>query len=619
MTDIANVTELDFARIKQNLKDHFKQSNSPFKDWDFDGSGLNYLLDVLAYNTHYNAVNAHVSMNESFLDTAQIRGNVVSRAKLLSYIPRSNSGAKATIDISFTRAGGATETSLTLPRGTTFTSTIDNTDYTFTTLEDVTTSYENSRFTFNNVIIIEGELVTRSFIVNSNDLRQKYVIQDLGVDTSTLVVNVFANANSAEFDTYLESKNFNTYDSDTRVYFLSENFEGKYEIEFGDDVTGKKLDNLQLVEISYIATSEFPREANSINTFSYVSTNNAASNGIIDDVDTITVIDIAAGGDDRESIESIRKNAPLTFISQNRAVTTPDYEALIRSNISGLDALSVWGGQDANPPQYGKVFVAAKPANALFLTNAQKQEILDYLDTVKILTVKPEIVDPDFIYLFFDAFFQYDNRSTSLSKTQLESAVRSALEEYNTNVLGQFDKIFRYSNFLSIIDDTNAGILNSYARIYCYKNLNLVATSKLPATVDFKFELLGDTDQDESIISSTAWEFNGVDLYLKDEPISGSTERRVYAYRISNNIETKVFADVGRLNIETGKITLEALPTSFDTTIQVAAAPNSYDITTVREQLITIDFARSLIVGSKDSSGFSGSTASYQAPPIFRS
>jgi hypothetical protein len=613
---ISNVTDLDFFTIKENLISHFKQSNSPFKDWDFAGSGLNYLLDVLAYNTHYNAVNAHVAMNETFLDSAQLRSNVVSRAKILGYTPRSNSGAKAIVDITFTRSGGSTVESLILPRGTTFSATIDGDTYTFTTLSEYTSAYVSgtNTFTFTAVEISEGEMETQQFVVNSAVLKQIYKIPDKNIDTSTLRVKVYEHANSTEYDTFLDSSNFVSYDADSNVYFLSEDYDGYYQLEFGDGVIGKQLDNLQIIEIEYLSTNDSPSDANSISTFEFGTAGDENFSIVIADVDSVNTIEVAAGGESRETIESIRKTAPLSFMAQNRAVTTTDYEGLIRKTISGLDAISVWGGQESVPPQYGKVFVAVKPTDALFLTNSQKAEIETYLDTIKIMTVKPEVVDPTYLYLYFDVIFKYNPSLTTLNKSELEGQVKSTLETYNDETLGSFEQIFRYSNFLSLIDDTNTAITNSYARIYCYKTLDLKAIGASPAIVDFKFELLGDPDQDESIIESTSWEYNGTELFLKDEPIIGSDERRVYAYTVgTSGKQTKIFFDVGRLDIETGILTLNALPTSSDTSIQIRTVPDSYDIKTIREQLLTIDFSKCNIIGEKETS-----RASYNSTSLFR-
>ena len=618
-TKISNVTDLDFDTIKSNLMTHYKKSNSPFKDWDFNGSGLNYLLDVLAYNTHYNAVNAHVSMNETFIDSAQVRSNVVSRAKLLGYIPSSNSGSSAIVTAEFIRADGNTNvTELTMPRGTKFTTNVNGKTYIFTTLEEYTTAWieESNSFVFDNVVINEGKLINSDFIVNSAVINQRYKIEDSNIDINTLRVKVYEHSNAVEYDTYVESANFTVYEPDSKVYFLSEDYDGFYQIEFGDGVIGTRLENLQRIEVEYMSTMDNPANGNSLSDFAYGSVPGDEFSAISDN-ESVTIVEVSSGGQKRETTESIRLNAPLTFIAQNRAVTVVDYESLLKKNISGLDAISVWGGQDHNPPQYGKVFLSIKPSNSLFLTDSQKTEIETYLETIKLMTVKPEILDPTYLYIYFDSIFQYNSALTNLTKSELQSKVRADLQEYSDTVLGAFEKTFRYSNFLSIIDDADEAIINSYVRLKCYKVVNIISNSNQPIKVEFNLQLLGDPDQTESFISSTSWEFNGQDLYLKDEPMVNSDDRRVYAYTLLNSgtnvVESKVFTDIGRIDVKSGVIELDNLPTTFDTSIQVSITPNSYDIATVREQLLTFDFARSNIVGKKDE----GNT-NFIPTPLFR-
>lgn len=604
MANIAKVTELDFDTIKQNLKDYYNRKESPFRDWDFEGSGLNYLLDILAYNTHYNAVNAHLSMNESFLDSAQIRSNAVSRAKLISYTPRSRRGARATVTLNFTRIDNSTET-LTLPRGTTFSTNIDGKKYIFSTREDYEAVFNTATqlFTFENVIIVQGSLVERSYIVDSSVINQRFIIDDVNIDTSTLEVIVQEHGNSTVGQTFLDGDLFTSYDENTLAYFLSENYEGKYQIEFGDGIIGKKLDNLNIVKISFLTSQG--NLVNGARQFSFIRVPaTELTFNTIASIKNMVTTGPAFGGDERESIESIRKVAPYTFIAQNRAVTTTDYESLIKKNIPDIEAISVWGGQDNDPPIYGKVFLSAKPKSAFFLTSAQKDEISNYLNRVKILTVKPEIVDPNYIYLYFDVFFKFNPNLTTKSRTQLESLVKSSIETFNIENLGGFDKIFRYSRFLSAIDSTEGSILNSYSRIYVYKTLNLIAADRLPLEVNFNLELFGDLDQEESIISTSSWKYNNQDVYLADEPISlpNSIERNVFMYRLSTDGSTKIkiFPTVGTLNIKTGKLRLEPIPTTYDVEIQIKAIPDAYDVATVRNQLITIDLAQTIVTGDID-------------------
>ncbi len=619
-TNISNVTDLDFYTIKDNLIEHFKQEKSPFKDWDFKGSGLNYLLDVLAYNTHYNAVNAHVSMNETFLDSAQVRSNVVSRAKTLGYISRSNRGSKVVLNVEFSRLGDSNADILVLPRGSKFTAKIDNRIIIFTTLAEYVSPYndETGVFSFKNVIANEGRIIRERFVVNSADLNKQYKIKEQTIDTSTLRVNVYPHDNTTDFEAFLDSSNFTIYTPESNVYFLTENYDGIYQIEFGDGVIGKALNNLQIIEIEYLATIERPENANSISGFIFGGTTESNFNNIVADVEDIETVNPAAGGRIRETLDEIRRNAPLSFVSQNRAVTVSDYETLIRKTVAGLDSISVWGGQDNDPPQFGKVFLSAKPNGALFLTELQKEEILEYLNSIKILTVIPEIVDPVYLFMFFDVFVKYNPALTSASSSEIENEIRNELIEFNEDTLGTFDQTFRYSNFLSRIDNINEAITNSFARLFVYKELNLDVRADTPIELDFKFEIFGKPNQKESIISSTTWEFLGRTLQLADEPIEGSDLRRVYAFTTFDAesrlpIKSKIIRDLGVLDIKRGTIELAPIPTSFNTTIQITVTPNSFDISTVRDQLLIIDFARTSILAEKDKSELT-----YRPTPILR-
>ena len=599
MPTISKVTELDFNKIKENLKAYFKRNDSPFRDWDFEGSGLSYFLDILAYNTHYNAVNAHLSMNESFLDSAQLRSNVVSRAKLIGYTPRSKRGARATLNVSFDRIAGNRDT-LTLPRGTLFTSSLKGSNYTFVTVADYFSVYNpnTGQFSFENVEIVQGTPKTFRYLVDGSDENQKFIIDDINIDTYTMQVRVFFHENTSDSNIFIDGTTQASIRPDSQVYFLSENFEGKYQVEFGDGIIGIKLDNLNVVEVNFLSTAG--AETNGASRFKYIK----AVGEVFEDevmINSVTTIERAYGGDERESIESIRQVAPYSFIAQNRTVTEKDFEALIRKSIPDIEAISVWGGQEHIPPQFGKIFISAKPKSGFFLSDAQKQEILQYLNTVKIITTKPEILDPDYVYLGFEVYFNFSAALTSLTKSQLEFNVRENLKAFNENVVRGFEKVFRYSQFLQTIDDTDEAILNSFARIYVYKKIPIFVNRRLPYNVYFNLELFGDIHQKESIISSNTWMYNNRMVELGDEPISTSdTLRNVYLFRRVRDGIKIINPSIGHLNIRTGLLKLETMPTTFDTEILIKAIPDAYDVSTIRNQLIDIDFSETTIIGTPD-------------------
>ena len=349
-----NVTELDFADIKQNLKNFLKQQTE-FNDYDFDGSGLNVLLDVLAYNTHYNALNAHYSLNESFLDSAQIRGNVVTRAKLLGYTPRSVLSPRATVDIVVSIAGevGTIPTVLELTRGTKLNTVVSGEEFQYVVLQTQQATLVGTTYTFSDVVIAEGTSRELKYRVDNDIENQKFQLSDYDADTSTLRVRVQSNEESSSFDIYTKFESLKNVNSESKVYFLQENPSGYYEIYFGDGITGFKPTNNNIVTIDYVTTKG--SESNGANSFSMVDSIGGFSSI------TVTLDTAAGGGVESETMESIRFNAPLTFIAQNRAVTADDYASIIKKEFSNIDSISTWGGEDNDPPDYGKVYICIKP------------------------------------------------------------------------------------------------------------------------------------------------------------------------------------------------------------------------------------------------------------------
>jgi len=464
-----NTTELDFDQIKTNLKNHFKRTGSVFKDWDFEGSGLSSLLDVLAYNTHYNAVNAHMAMNESFLDSAQLRANVVSRAKLLGYTPTSKTASVATINITFTKQEESSADGYTLPRGTKFTSTIDNVTYTFQTISDTTVRLsDTNKFVFENLKIYQGIRRTADYVVD-NSSYQKFVINHSDVDTSTLRVQVFPTLTTATPDTYTKFETFTNIDDTSKIYFLNENGEGYYDVTFGDGVLGKSLSPLDVVRLDYLTTAGAP--ANGATIFSYAS----GSNDIIDGTGTPTLVLKSQGGEEKESLTSIKYNAPLTFISQNRAVTAEDYKTLIKQNISNVKDVAVWGGQDNDIPNFGEVNISIRPLDLTqtTLTDNEKDRVEALLYDRKVIAIKPRLRDPLYTFLYAEVFFKYNSTLTTKTKEELITDVRRTITTFDSNNLNNFNGVFRFSTFLKAIDQTNVAILNSVARMYTTRILRL--------------------------------------------------------------------------------------------------------------------------------------------------
>ena len=597
-----NTTELDFDQIKTNLKNHFKRTESAFKDWDFEGSGLSSLLDVLAYNTHYNAVNAHMAMNESFLDSAQLRANVVSRAKLLGYTPTSKTASVATINITFTKQEESSADGYTLPRGTKFTSTIDNVTYTFQTISDTTVRLsDTNKFVFENLKIYQGIRRTADYVVD-NSSYQKFVINHSDVDTSTLRVQVFPTLTTATPDTYTKFETFTNIDDTSKIYFLNENGEGYYDVTFGDGVLGKSLSPLDVVRLDYLTTAGAP--ANGATRFTYAS----GSNAIIDGTGSPTLVLKSQGGEERESLASIKYNAPLTFVSQNRAVTAEDYKTLIKQNISNVKDVAVWGGQDNDIPNFGEVNISIRPLDLTqtTLTDNEKDRVEALLYDQKVIAIKPRLRDPLYTFLYAEVFFKYNSTLTTKTKEELITDVRRTITTFDSNNLNNFNGVFRFSTFLKAIDQTNVAILNSVARMYAYKNLTITVTGNESENdnIDFAFALDGEIDQTDSMISSSTWKYLGNNVQLGDEKIVGETERRkifVFKRRANGTVE-KVVQSAGFLFPATGILQLNNLPASTTSTIRVKVRPAADDIVAKRREVLAFDLGETQVIGDIDSS-----------------
>jgi hypothetical protein len=591
-----NVTELDFDKIKDSIKDHFR-SQSKYNSWDFDGSGLSLLLDILAYNTHYNAMVAHLSLNETFLDSAQIRGNVVSHAKLLGYVPRSFASSKAII--SFTvNAGVNPPAYITLSRGTRFSTTLDQTSYSFVVLEPVQAPLLNGAYTFTNIEVTQGTLKRMLYRVDNSLENQKFKITDENIDTNTMRVRVKANEESEEYAIYTKFTTLVGIDDASQIYYLQEDSIGTYEIYFGDGVLGKKPISNNIVEIEYVyTTGKTANGATSFTASDTVSGYNVAS---------VTTVTASYGGAVRETIESIRYNAPLTFIAQNRAVTADDYRALILKSVGYIESIAVWGGEDQEAPDYGKVYIAIKPNGADYLTADQKSYITGtVLKGKNVVSITPVIVDPQYTYLTLDVYFKYNPNLTDRTKIELQALIRDTISNYNDNNLKKFDGVFRFSQFLRDIDKSDPSILNSTARVFMYKDITPNPAISNSFVLEYSSPIY-QTSSTEDIIESSAFLINGVEHYFGDTPIVGTNNRTVYIYKLVNGNRVKI-KDTGIIEPAVGKVTLSGFRPDNDTSIRITVIPNSNDLAPKRNQLLEINLLSTSVIGEIDTIAVAGS------------
>ena len=598
-----NVTELDFADIKNNLKNFLKQQTE-FNDYDFEGSGLNVLLDVLAYNTHYNALNAHYSLNESFLDSAQIRGNVVTRAKLLGYTPRSVLSPRATVNIVVTKPNSGTiPTVLELTKGTKLNTVVSGEEFQFVVLNTQQATLSGSTWTFNNVTLVEGTSRELKYRVDNDIENQKFQLSDFDADTSTLRVRVQANEESTAFDVYTKFETLKGVDSTSKVYYLQENPSGYYEVYFGDGVTGFKPTNNNIVTVDYVTTKG--TESNGANLFTMVD-----DIGTFDNI-AVSLVAAAAGGAEEETMESIRFNAPLTFISQNRAVTADDYAAIIKKEFSNIDSISTWGGEDNDPPDYGRVYVCIKPLLAETLTTAEKTNITGaILKGKNVVSITPQIVDPNFTYLELDVSFKYNPNLTDRSSVDLQSVVRDTITDYNFNNLNKFDGVFRHSQLTRNIDNSDPAILNTTVRPRMFQNITPANNALNNFSLSFSSPFFQSGNSSAFLISSSAFKINNVDHFFGDEPITDSTKRNVIVYKVVNDVNTTVIKSAGEIDVDKGTIVLNNFTPDAVTPIKITVLPNSLDLGPKRDQLISIDNSFVVITPEIDTIAVAGSAGS---------
>ena len=592
-----NVSELDFATIKDSIKAHFR-SQSKYNDWDFNGSGLSILLDVLAYNTHYNAMVAHLSLNETFLDSAQIRGNVVSHAKLLGYVPRSLASSKAVLNVVVT-PGVTVANQATILRGTRFSTVVDQVSYYFVALESHVAPVSGGKYTFTNIPVRQGTLKRMIYRVDTSLGNQKFEIPDANIDTSSMRVRLKANTESDSYSIYTQFTSLVNINENSQIYYLQETPQGLYEVYFGDGILGKKPTSNNIVEIGYVYTDG--TVADGANLFTAVDSISGYS------TIAVTVATDSYGGGVRESIESIRYNAPLTFTAQNRAVTADDYRAIVLKNVANVEAISVWGGEDDVVPNFGKVYISVKPIGAETLTSTEKTTILSSVLAGKnVVSITPILVDPDYTYLELDVFFKYNANLTDSALVELQTLVRQAVIAYNADDLLKFDGVFRHSKLLREIDNAEPSILNSAIRVFMYKEATPSNTNNNYFNLNFSGPIY-QSSSDSFVLSTNAFLVGGIEHYFRDFVVEGSYDRKIFMIKLVNGAVEKV-KEVGMLYAATGNITISGFITDANTPIRFTVIPNSNDIAPKRNQLLSIDLQEVVVVGENDTIAVAGSS-----------
>ena len=606
------VTELDFDNIKDNLKTFLKGQNQ-FKDYDFEGSGMNILLDTLAYNTHYLGFNANMVANEMFLDSSSLRSSAVSHAKTLGYEVTSARAPTATLNVSLS----TTAATKTMSAGTAFTSTVDGTSYQFVTTSDITSTNTGSNIPFDSVTVYEGTYVITKYLVDSSDVDQRFILTDPRSDTTTLTVKVQNSATDTTTTTYTKATDITQLSPSSTVYYLQEVETGRYEVYFGDGIVSQSVSDGNIIQLQYVVTNK--TESNGASSFSAPTAIDGVTNI------TVTTVASASGGAEPESIQSIKLNAPLDYASQGRAVTTKDYEVYVKRLFPTTQAVSVWGGEDgsydsstgvSSTPEYGKVFISIKSTTGVDLTTAQKTNLEKELAPYKVASITPVVVDAETTSIILGITIMYDSSATTYTAAQIASLVATTVSNYNASDLQTFNAPFRHSKLLGLIDGTDTSILNSVATVTMAKLFTPTLSSSTDYRLNFnnKFynPVSGYNASAGGIIASTGFYLNSVTTttYFFDDDGAGNLR----TYYLVSGVRTYLDIAAGTVDYANGLITIGSITITgvaevdgvTSSQIRITVLPNSNDITPVRNQILEIDLTNTTYDGSVDATASTG-------------
>ena len=595
-TQVAN---LDFDQIKSSLKEYMR-AQTDFTDYDFDGSALSNMLDVLAYNTYYTAFNTNMVVNELYIDSATLRDNVIAIAKQLGYRPKSATSPTAYISFTVNYSNPTTDTELILRKGTGFTASYDNTLYNYITAEDTKAQVSNDTAVFTNIPVREGTQVVQNFVVDTTNKSQKFILTNRNIDTNTISVRVYPTGGSFN-EPYLLAENILGVDANSKVFFLDEIADERYELIFGDGVLGKKLDNNAVVNVSYVTTSG--PESNGVKTFVFSGVIENPS-GVSPNQFTVTINSTiaSAGGEEIETTDKIKYNAPKTYGSQDRAVTADDYGAIVRNIYPATSDIIIFGGEDQDPPDYGKVFIVLKPSDASYLTSLTKNDIVEKLKKYVVASVEPVIIDPAILHVEMSSKIYYNSLQTDQTPSQIRDKVIGSVQNYVDNSdTEKFKGTFRYSKFIGVIDDADRSINSNLTSLSMRRDFY----PQLNSTYFYEvcYQNAFDSDCDDPVLSSTGFrvtEHPTYDVYLEDR------DKKIVLYRLDPVTAEKVVLDkeVGDIDYVKGEIMLYNMTiikgSYFDNRISLTVKPLSNDIKALREMYLDVDIANSSFVAYKE-------------------
>lgn len=588
-----DISKLDFDDIKENLKT-FLQAQTEFTDYDFEGSALSVLLDVLSYNTHYNAYLANMLINEMFLDSAVKRASAVSIAKHLGYTPRSARSARAYLNLVVNEPTGS-PASLSLPIYTPFATTIDGTAYTFYTTAARSISPTAGSYSFSNVEVIEGTLSSFNYVVDTPGFEEKYEIPEINVDTTTLTVNVQGSASNTTTETFTLATDITGLNGTSKVYFLEENPSGRYQIYFGDDVIGKKLTAKNIVNLQYLVSNGTGANTSNAVSQSFTSSSIGGSTSV-----DVTVVAKSASARERETLTEIKFNAPLVNSAKNRAVTATDYKALVESNFPDAESVAVWGGEENIPPKYGKVIISLKPFSGFTISQTSKNNLLtSILSNKKVLTVQPEIVDPDYYYVNLSVNVEYSTRVSSITSDQVELLVRNVVGDYFNTELQRFDLDFNKSKLIRRILESDNAIQSVIMTVKLQKRKNITVNARTSFLQEN--ELNFNNKIAPGLFTSTRFYItsNGELTLVKFADIPSTMPpdpNGIGTIRIVNAVNgAPILVNAGTINYSTGVVSInEFTPTGLQTSVSdirftAGIQETSHNVQVYRNQILLLD------------------------------
>jgi len=625
---LINFSNLDFDQIKTTLRDYLK-ANSNFTDYDFEGSNLSSIIDVLAYNTYITSYNANMVANEVFIDSATLRENVVSLARNIGYVPRSKKAASASISF-FVDTSNITPTpsTITLLKGpvASTSGSFGNQSFVFSILDDITVPVINGIANFDNIKIYQGIRLTNNFNVNYRDTNQRFILSNSGIDTDLLSVRVRNSEQSTSSIKYSLQDNIFDLDGESKIFFIQEIEDERYELIFGDGIFGKKLDDGSFIEASYITTNG--DSANGINQFTFsgkiIYTRNATEYTVTSGISLITTQLISSGGENIESVESVRKYAPRIYMSQNRALTSNDYETLIPSKIyPETESISVFGGEELVPPQYGKVFISIKPRFGDFLPNLTKESIKLKLKKYAVAGIVPEILDLKYLYVETNSKVYY-NTNLAPSSEYVSTIIQNNIKKYSESTeLNKYGARFKYSKFLKIIDESHESITSNITTIQIRRDLRVSLNSLAEYQIGFGNEFHISSINGYNIKSS-AFKVSGISetVYMSDIPDTNLTTGSIFLFNVPNVNSTTsnvIKRNVGKIDYKKGIITLNpiniisAKEKLGQATIEISAIPQSNDVIGLQDLYLQLDINNTIfeMITDEISSGLDPSASNY--------